>query len=222
VATVHQAIQASVLNWGNLLIATGGALQPAKCFYSIISYKWTNGEWSYRDNSILGNFRVTVPLPGGAIAVIGHQPVLHLEKTLGAMTSPDGNSLGQLAMMQEKAQNWIDLVRNRHLYCWNVWFLLDMQFWPRVGYSLCSSIATYDELKKALQKQYHHILPLGGIIRTAPQDSRMIDAGFFCPGLPHLGVEALIAMTNKLLMHYGCRSALGDFMKTSYGYLTLD
>jgi hypothetical protein len=50
----------------------------------------------------------------------------------------------------------------------------------------------------------------------------MIDAGFFCPGLPHPGVEALIAMTKKLLMHYGCRSALGDFMKTSYGYLTLE
>jgi hypothetical protein len=63
---------------------------------------------------------------------------------------------------------------------------------------------------------------LGGIIRTAPLESRMIDAGFFCSGLPHPGVEALIAMTNKLLMHYGCRLALGDFMKTSYSYLTLE
>jgi hypothetical protein len=47
-AKVHELIQASVANWGNLLIATGGALQPAKCFYSIISFEWTNGEWSYR------------------------------------------------------------------------------------------------------------------------------------------------------------------------------
>jgi hypothetical protein len=31
---VHERIQASVNSWGNLLIATGGALQPAKCFYS--------------------------------------------------------------------------------------------------------------------------------------------------------------------------------------------
>ncbi len=30
VAQVHELIQASVKNWGNLLIATGGALQPAK------------------------------------------------------------------------------------------------------------------------------------------------------------------------------------------------
>jgi hypothetical protein len=97
-----------------------------------------------------------------------------------------------------------------------------VQFWLRVGYSSCSSTATYDELENALQKQYYQILPLGGIIRTAPRDSRMIDAGFFYPGLPHPGVEALIEMTNKLLMHYGCRSALGDFMKTSYGYLTLE
>jgi hypothetical protein len=165
---------------------------------------------------------VLVPLPGGATAAIGHRPVTHSEKTLGAMTSLDGSSTGQIAMMQEKAQNWIDAVRNRHLHRWNVWFLLGMQFWPRVGHSLCSSTATYDELENALQKQYYQILPLGGIIRTAPQDSRMIDAGFFCPGLPHPGVEALIAMTNKLLMHFGSSSVLGDFMKTSYSYLTLE
>jgi hypothetical protein len=165
---------------------------------------------------------VTVPLPGGVKAEIGHRPVTHLEKTLGAMTSPDSNSSGTIRMMQEKVQQWFDLVQNGHLHCRNVWFSLNVQFWPRVGYSLCSSAATYDELENALQKQYYQILPLGGIIRNAPLDSRMVDAGFFCLGLPHPGVEALIAMTNKLLMHYGCRLVLGGFMKMSYSYLTLE
>jgi hypothetical protein len=41
---VHTAIQDSVNSWGNLLIVTGGALQPNKCFYSIISFKWINRE----------------------------------------------------------------------------------------------------------------------------------------------------------------------------------
>ncbi len=41
---VHTAIQRSVNSWGNLLIATGGVLQPKKCFYLIISFKWNNGE----------------------------------------------------------------------------------------------------------------------------------------------------------------------------------
>jgi hypothetical protein len=46
---VHQHIQENVNSWGNLLIATGGALQPAKCF-SIILFKWVNGGWRYASN----------------------------------------------------------------------------------------------------------------------------------------------------------------------------
>ena len=50
----------------------------------------------------------------------------------------------------------------------------------------------------------------------------MVDAGFYCPGLPHPGVEALIAMSNKLVMHYGCQTALGTLLKTSYSMLLLE
>jgi hypothetical protein len=44
VEEVHIAIQESVNSWGNLLIATGGVLQPSKCFYSIILFEWMNGK----------------------------------------------------------------------------------------------------------------------------------------------------------------------------------
>jgi hypothetical protein len=127
-AKVKKLIQASIKNWGNLLIATGGALQRAECFYSIISFKWSNREWTYRDNSIQGDFRVTVPLPGGVKVEIGRRPVTHLEKMLGAMTSPDSNSSGAIRMMQEKAQQWVDSVQNGHLHHRNVWFSLNVQF----------------------------------------------------------------------------------------------
>jgi hypothetical protein len=66
-----------------------------------------------------------------------------------------------------------------------------------------------------LHCQYYQILPLGGIIRTATVRSRTVDADFFGVGLPHLGVKALIAMANKLLMHYSCQMATGWFMRTS-------
>ncbi len=60
---VQRAIQSSVNSWGNLLIATGGLLQPSKCFYSIISFEWKNREWTYSNNSLTGEFGITVPLP---------------------------------------------------------------------------------------------------------------------------------------------------------------
>jgi hypothetical protein len=68
----------------------------------------------------------------------------------------------------------------------------------------------YNELEHSLQMQYYQILPLGGVIRTAPWDSSMVDAGFFCPEIPHPKVEALIAMANKIMMHYGCWRAGGN------------
>jgi hypothetical protein len=130
IVEVHNAIQNNVNSWGNLLIATGGVLQPSKCFYSIISFKWINGIWKYANNSLKGEFGITVLLPRGSKAVIDHKSIDHAEKTLGAMTSLDGNSCPSLQMIQEKAQQWINAVRNGHLHHRKVWFLLKVQFWP--------------------------------------------------------------------------------------------
>ena len=52
--------------------------------------------------------------------------------------------------------------------------------------------------------------------------SRTIDTGFYGVGLPHVGVEALIAMMNKLLMHYECSTAMGRFMQISYSLLLVE
>jgi hypothetical protein len=219
---VHNEIQASVKSWGNLLIATGGVLQPVKCFYSIISFDWKDGKWRYADNTVRGNFGVNVPLPGGTEAPIAYRKVNHAEKTLGAMTSPDGKSAASIAMMQEKAQCWINAVRGGHLHRCSMWFLLKVQFWPRVGYGLCSTMATFCELEQAMHRQYYQILPLVGVVRHTTVASRTLDSGFYGVGLPHVGVEAMIAMTNKLLMHFGCSTATGRFMHVSYSLLFME
>jgi hypothetical protein len=159
---VHERIQASVNSWGNLLIATGGALQPAKCFYSIISFEWLNGVWRYASNESRTELGVSVPLPGGGSAGIGHKAVQHAEKTLGAMTSPDDNSRAAIMMMQDKAQQWVNDVRNGKLHRRNVWFSLKFQLVMRIIYGLCSSMASFDDLSNEMRKQYYQILPLGG------------------------------------------------------------
>jgi hypothetical protein len=87
---------------------------------------------------------------------------MHAEKTLGAMTSPNGDSCAVIMMMQDKAQQWVNDVRNGKLHRRNVWFSLKFQLLPRIVYGLCSSTATFEELGNALRKQYYQILPLGG------------------------------------------------------------
>jgi hypothetical protein len=138
------------------------------------------------------------------------------------MTSLDGNSVASIKMIQDKAQQWINTVWNGHLHQRNIWFLLKVQLWPRIGYGLCSLMVTFQEPENARHRQYFQILPLGGVVQTTPVKSRPMDAGFFGVGLPHLGIEVLIAMANKLLMHYGCHTATGRFMQTSYSLFYLE
>jgi hypothetical protein len=163
-----------------------------------------------------------VPLPQKRRAKIAHNSITHAEKTLGAMTSPDGSSRALIEMMQEKAQKWVNDVRNGHLHRRNVWFSLKVQFWLRIGYGLCSSTASFNKLDRSLHRQHYQILPLGGVVRTTTVESRTIDTGFYGVGLPHLGVEALIAMSNKLILHYGCDIAVGRFMKASYSLFLME
>ncbi len=59
---------------------------------------------------------MTVPLPGVGKARIRHRAVSHTEKTLGVMTSPDRDSWAAIVMIQEKAQQWVNNVRNGHLH----------------------------------------------------------------------------------------------------------
>ena len=172
VKEVLQAMQSSINSWGNLLIATGGALQPKKCIYSIIWYEGEDGQRRHADNFVRGDFGMTVPLSGGIVAtILDHKKVNHVEKTLGAMTSPDGNSSAKLQMMQEKAQQWINVIKNGHLHHPNVWFSLKVQFWPRIQYGLCSSTATFHKLENTLQQQYYQLLPLCKVGRSTSLES---------------------------------------------------
>jgi hypothetical protein len=90
---VHGALQESITNWGRLLIATGGALKPAKCFYHIISFGWKQDRsWRYEANEARAELGIVVPLADGTFSPIKHLPVTTPTKTLGQMTCPMGCS----------------------------------------------------------------------------------------------------------------------------------
>jgi hypothetical protein len=91
------------------------------------------------------------------------------KETLGVISLPVGDAASGLLAMWEKAQEWIDKAKEGHLKRSDVWFLLDCQFWPRVGYGLCCNLADHWKLEDCLSKQYFELLPLGGVIWTAPR-----------------------------------------------------
>jgi len=218
-------IQKAIINWGQLLLAPGGALKPIKCFLHLISFKWdADSKLSYENNEENKEFRAVVPLADGSFAQIEHLEVNEPTKTLGSMTRPSGCNKGVIKYMQTKATAWKDMVVAGKLSRQSIWLMMVKQFWPRVSNRLCAVSASYKDLSECLMimKTYYEIHPQGGIRRTARRDIRQLDLGFYGVGCPHPAIECLIAQLNKLLMHYGSQSCMGLEMQSSVELLVIE
>lgn len=131
--------------WGRLLIATGGSLKPIKCFYHLISFSWMpDGTWVYDDNENEEELQLEeIPLPDGSLAPIE------------VMMCPSGDHTAAINAMKEKAQGWIDRAISAKMVSWDLWFLTDPQFWPKVGFGIGLNLAPYHVLSECLMKQYY-------------------------------------------------------------------
>ena len=71
-------------------------------------------------------------------------------------------------------------------------------------------------------KQYHALVPLGGVRWSANRMVRQLDRGFFGVSCPHPAIECLASQTNKMLTHYGCEMAVGCLLQPSVALLILE
>ena len=150
------------------------------------------------------DFDISVPMPDGSQVQIEHAAVDTAKETLGFWTSPVGDSKAALETIQNKADKCIVRVKEGTLSRRDVWFLLDRQMWPRVGYGMISNTSNWHNLTDCLKNKWWKLIPLGGVILTSPAGVRQKSRGFYGVGLPHVGVECFVEQTNKVLMHYGC------------------
>jgi hypothetical protein len=61
--TVVEEAQCSLNAWAQLLNATGGALNPNKCYWYAVHYICISGEWAY---GLRSECTLTIPLPDGS------------------------------------------------------------------------------------------------------------------------------------------------------------
>ena len=88
VSGILKIAQENLDKWARLLIATGGALNPSKCYWYMISYKCQDGEWEY-ENDLSHN--MTILMPGGDRTKIMQLPVTEGKKMLGVWSTATGS-----------------------------------------------------------------------------------------------------------------------------------
>ena len=215
VTDAHSALQSSITSWGNLLIATGGALKPQKCFYYLIGYNWgPQGKWTYAAPATTSSLQVTVPQPDGSQVEIQQLSVTTPSTTLGGATTPAGTQ-ASLVVMRDKAISWASQARNSGLRPRDFHISVNRKFWPKIKYGLSANTAKFQDLVSAMHKPYFWMAPIGGLIRSARRELRSLDTGFYGLGYPHWGIEALIEAYRKFYTHYGTTSVLGVQLQMS-------
>ena len=65
-----------------------------------------------------------------------HGQGLFITETLGVFTCPSGSFGTHLSSMKKKGQEWIDRAKESNLTRRDIWFLLDCQLWPKLGYGV--------------------------------------------------------------------------------------
>ena len=109
--TVSEAvdtIQESVTNWGKLLIATGGALKPIKCFSYLILIDWDKqGRWAYTNYENVEEAMLRVPMLDGIESTTDSLAYSVVKETLRVCTSLDGSGMASVKKMREKVEKWL-------------------------------------------------------------------------------------------------------------------
>ena len=92
-------------------------------------------------------------MPDRSQVQIEHAEMNTAKETLGFWTSHVGYFKAALETMQNKADKWIARAKEGTLSRRDLWFLLDRQLWPRVGYGLSSNIFYWYKLTDCLKKR---------------------------------------------------------------------
>jgi hypothetical protein len=214
---LHQEAQNAYNWWSAFLAATGGAIKDSKSFWYLLSYACSNGIWTYNEVP----YSLNLSTPGERDVKLPSSKSTHAVKTLGVLTAPCGGHAAQLMATRERAEKWIQKIKNGHLPSSHVWLSYLHQLRPGMLYGLGTLSNDMEAAQACLAGTEYQILPLLGVNRNIKRGWRTLHQTFGGIGLIDLTVEQFICFINLFQQHYGTPSALGHKLSASIHWLQL-
>jgi len=142
-AELFNEVQAVLLTWESLLLATGGALKPSKSYWYYLDYSCVRGVWKPKriqdapGELILHN--------KGTPYTIQRLEVHKAREALGIMSCPDCSMEDQVEAMQAKVAKWVDGIRTEHINATNAWYCLNSTIMKTLEYPLMATTLAEDD-----------------------------------------------------------------------------
>ena len=200
-------LQSSVTGWGNLLLATGGALNPSKCSWYLTDYTCVNGIWVEAEPV---QWELLIPLPGNKSAPIPCLPNTQASKMLGVWSCPAGSDEKHLSEnITARYKTWLSRSCNGHLPSRLNWISYCFSLWPGICYGISTLAMPTSTLTNKLRKLDFDSLSLLGVNKHVKVQWSTLAREFGGVGLYCLEVEQTVGWMNMILQHYGVPTTLG-------------
>lgn len=120
VETVVRKTQESQTYLRGLINSTGGALNPAKSFFWLIDFKWTNGVWKFSTNK-QQPAEIQVADQHNNMIALPRYETNQAQRVLGVTMCPNDDGKQQTAILRKKGEDWAAHVEKRKINPSHAW-----------------------------------------------------------------------------------------------------
>ena len=213
--TVIDSLQRSTSLWHGALRASGGALAPIKCSWSLADYYFnTTGACKYCSTA-RRPANIQVPdLEGNLINITRLEPS-EATKALGFHQALDGNMKAQTKDIKQRADKWATSIHAKYLSRVRVYKALTHSIWPSLQYPLCCTTIVKKKAEACVGRMYKTLLPMMGVCRNVSRKVRHASTGLLGLGAPHVYYEQGVHSLKMLLLHAAIPSMLGKMYRAN-------
>ena len=157
VADVMEQAQASLTLWEQLMRATGGALEPSKSDWVIVSYKEENGKWKLRPKNDELVLRVRDPY--NEVKSLNQLDPKDARETLGIWLSPTGDETIQHTKLLEAINKWCTGMQSRFLPSRDVEIAIRSTIGRKIHYCLVATDFSKTQCKDLINPVIRRVMP---------------------------------------------------------------
>ncbi len=215
-------LQKLIDTWEQAAKVTGGALEPLKSWWYLVSFKWDKGLWTYCNKEDIADFELKTKDKNDVEQKLQYLEVNSAEEMLGVFIAPDGNNDAQIKKMTDKAVEYGEMVRAGYLQRHEVWIGLTHMTMKALEYPLPAISLTEQECDKIMWNALKQFLPRSGINRHIKRDvlySPIEIQGF---GLNNLYLTQGISHVCEIIAHLWQETTTGHFIKSTLEHLRME
>jgi len=216
-----QKAQYNLTLWNDLLMASGGALNPSKCIWFYFHWK----------QDARGTVKITPPPPSAPDISIHTkhsppQPIRLLQpneahRYLGVQFTTDRNCKAELQLFHQRNNKFIALLQQCPFPYRDVQVIYKQCYLPTISYPLPTTIMPPTKLLCLQSPATATFLSKMGYLRTFPRAVTYADEDSGGLGFRHLGHEQGVQKCLQIIKHIRVNTTIGQVYETTLAHYQL-